>query len=273
MPTTLHWYTGRRTSEIHLHADDQHPGADEAESATGELARRCGLCRVPIAAQFFTLRGLPLCQDCASKIADKHAGPGRRRRAAILGLATAVFFAVVWFLATRSTGRPLSPLAMLAGPVIGLAVHQGSGGRGGLRYQIIAALLVYGAFVVRYVPPVFGGIAEAIREEHGGKLAAQGTRDATATATPALAGQQAQIGEAAEKHVSTATPMSERSSASATLKAYLVFTLVAWGLVLAAPFMPSTSGVLGAIFLLAGMAVAWRLNRRVHIKGPFSPSG
>jgi len=43
-------------------------------------------------------------------------------------------------------------------------------------------------------------------------------------------------------------------------KAYLVFALVAWGLVLAALFMPGTSGLLGTILLSAGMALAWRLT-------------
>ena len=255
-----------------MHADDQHPSTDEAEATTGELARRCSLCLVPIAAQFFTLRGLLVCPDCASNMEKKHAVPGGRRRAAILGLIAAAVFAVLWFLTTRSTGQPLSVLAVLAGLVIGLAVQKGSGGRGGLRYQVIAALLVYGAFIVRYVPPIFGGIADSIKDQHGAKLVAQGTHDAPVAATPAATGQPASNGEATEKHVSTATPMSEQSSVSATLEAYFVFTLIAWCLVLAAPFMASTSGLLGTIFLLVGMAVAWRLNRRVHIKGPFAPS-
>jgi hypothetical protein len=66
--------------------------------------------------------------------------------------------------------------------------------------------------------------------------------------------------------------MSARNSASATLKAYFVFTLVAWGLVLSAPWMPGTSGFLGILFLAAGMALAWWLNRRVHVLGPFPPA-
>ena len=226
-----------------MHADDQHPSTDEAEATTGELARRCSLCLVPIAAQFFTLRGLLVCPDCASNMEKKHAVPGGRRRAAILGLIAAAVFAVLWFLTTRSTGQPLSVLAVLAGLVIGLAVQKGSGGRGGLRYQVIAALLVYGAFIVRYVPPIFGGIADSIKDQHGAKLVAQGTHDAPVAATPAATGQPASNGEATEKHVSTATPMSEQSSVSATLEAYFVFTLI-----------------------------AWCLNRRVHIKGPFAPS-
>jgi hypothetical protein len=252
-----------------LHTDGKPIDRDEPEVAAGELARRCGLCRAPIAAEFFIMRSLILCPDCAGRIVKRHQGQGRRRRAELLGLAVAAVVAVLWFLASRSTGRPLSPLALAAGLGIGLTVHQGSGGRGGLRYQIIAVLLVYAAFVVRYVPPVFSGIADAIKEQHGAKEAVASNPHAPATAIPAPDLQPEAMGEAMKKHISTATPMSEQNSVSATLKAYFVFSLVAWGLVLAAPFMPGTSGFLGILFLAAGMALAWRLNRRVHVLGPF----
>lgn len=245
---------------------------DEPESATGELARRCGVCRVPITAKFFTLRGLILCSDCAGSTVKRHEGPGRRRRAALLGLVAASVFAVLWFLATRATGRPLSPLALAAGLGVGLAVHQGSGGRGGLRYQVIAALLVYATFVIRYVPPVFGGIAGAIKDQHSARMAAEGKGDASATTTPEHPPGQTRTGPRMEESAPAAAPVPKANSAAATLKAYFVFALVAWGLVLAAPFMPGTSELLGTILLLAGIAMACRINRRALVLGPFSPS-
>jgi len=45
--------------------------------------------------------------------------------------------------------------------------------------------------------------------------------------------------------------------------------LNARSLLLAAPFMPGTSGFLGTLFLAAGMALAWRMNPRVLVAGPF----
>ena len=246
-----------------MNLEDKHSGSDEAEVATGELARRCALCHVPIAAQFFTMRCLIVCPDCASKVVKRQEAPGRRRRAAILGLATAAVFALLWFLATRSTGRPLSPLALAAGLAIGLAVHQGSGGRGGRRYQLIAVLLVYTAFIGRYVPPVFGGIADAIKEQHSKKWMGENNRDTPVTTTPEPARPLAHSGKAIEKHISKLTSMSEQNSVSATIKAYFLFTLVAWGLVLAAPFMLGTSGFLGTLCLAAGLALAC----------PYKPSG
>jgi hypothetical protein len=67
---------------------------------------------------------------------------------------------------------------------------------------------------------MFGGLADAIKEHHGAKEAVASDREASAMTTPAPLLQPAQSGEAAELHVSTVTPMSERSSASATLEAY-----------------------------------------------------
>ena len=98
------------------------------------------------------------------------------------------------------------------------------------------------------------------------------SRDTPATTKSEPTRQLAQGGTTIEKHISTVTSVSERTSVSATIEAYFVFALVAWGLVIAAPFLPNTSGLLGTLCLAAGMALAWRLNRRERILGPFPSS-
>jgi hypothetical protein len=62
-----------------------------------------------------------------------------------------------------------------------------------------------------------------------------------------------------------------RASIVATIKAYAVFAAIAWCLVLAAPFIPSTSGALPITALVLGVALAIYLNRRVEPRGPFPP--
>jgi hypothetical protein len=236
--------------------EEQREGV-EPEAAKGELGRRCGLCRADLAGELYLLRGLVICPSCARGIAQRQTGAGKLRRALLFGTVAAISTALVWYLLARASSRPLAGLAVAAGVLVGLAVHQGSGGRGGWRYQIAAALLVYGAFVGRYVPPVFGGIADAIRKEHGAQLAAR----APATAVPAAAtGPPATI----------LPPSPPPASLRATLKAYLVFTVIAWGLVLASPFLPGTASVLALLALAAGMAIAVRLNRQVRLQGPFT---
>jgi hypothetical protein len=210
-----------------------------------------------------------VCRECAHKIEQTQVGPKRLRGALLFGAAAAVVAALLWFLATAATGRPLSGIAILAGIVIGLAVHQGSRGRGGLRYQLAAALLVYAAFVVRYVPPVFGGIAGAIKKDHAAAQLAEGK--AKPGTPPAATAPSASTAPGAAIAAVVPAPGTQ-TSAIATLKAYFVFTTIAWGLVLASPFMPSTSGVLAVLSLAVGMALAFRLNRRPRLRGPFSES-
>jgi hypothetical protein len=251
-----------------LDKQDHSQASDEPEAAAGELARRCTLCRTTIAGDFYLLRGLVVCHECAHKIEQTQVGPKRLRGALLFGAAAAVVAAVLWFLATAATGRPLSGIAILAGIVIGLAVHQGSRGRGGLRYQLAAALLVYAAFVVRYVPPVFGGIAGAIKRDHAAAQLAEGKAKPGTPRAAAAPSASTAPGAAAAAVPAPGT----QTSALATLKAYFVFTAIAWGLVLASPFMPSTSGVLPVLWLAVGMALAFRLNRRPRLRGPFSES-
>jgi hypothetical protein len=249
---------------------DQAPPADEPEAPAGEVSHRCTLCRAGIATELYLLRGLVLCPACAQSIERRQSGPAKVRRALLFGTVLAAAAALTWSVATAAVHRPLSGFAVVAGIVIGLAVRQGSRGRGGWRYQVTAVLLTYAAFVARYVPPVFGGIADAIKKEHAAEVALW------PTAGGSEARREAGMGTAAVTTTATA-PESPRgapaTSMMATVKAYFVFTLVGWGLVLAAPFMPGTMGLWPLLCLAAGMAIASRLNRRVLVQGPFASPG
>ena len=254
-----------------LRKNDRHEDGDGPEAAVGELARRCSLCRGNISAKFYVMRGLLVCPGCAEGIERRQTGRGSIRRAALLGAAAAAVSAIVWFLATAATSWQLSGFAVVAGVAVGMAVHQGSGGRGGFRYQLIAALLVYTAFIVRFVPPVFGGIADAIKKDHATAVLAEAKEQ---RADPAKTTTATAATTTATAIPTPETPsLGERTSTIATLKAYFVFTAVAWSLVLASPFMPGTAGVLSLLSLAGGMALAWRLNRRASLEGPFSAAG
>jgi predicted secreted protein len=248
-----------------VHQDTRPAGGDEPEAAAGELERRCSICHAAIPAEFFVLRGLLVCPTCAEGIQQRQAGRDKVRRALLFGAVTAAVSALVWYLLTAATSRQLAAFAVVAGLAVGLAVHQGSGGRGGLRYQVTAALLVYAAFVLRYVPPVFGGIADAIKQEHATRMQAENQPGAGAQVPAPPAPTATTPATAAPEPGAAAS----RPSTLATLKAYFVFTAVAWGLVLASPFMPGTTGALTLLSLAAGMALAFRLNHRVPIRGPF----
>ncbi len=253
----------------HPDRHDPPPASEEPETAAGEVARRCGLCGAELAGDTYTLGARVICPGCARDLEERQAGRGRWRRALVWGGLAALALASLWYLATRASSRPLPGIALLAGIAIGLVVHRGANGRGGLRYQLAAALLVYAAFVARYVPPVFGGIAAAIEREHA-PAAPRNWRE-TPPEPPTAPPPGAPASAAAEAPRPESAPAGP--STLATLKAYLVYTAVAWALVLAAPFLPGSFGVLSVISLALGMAAAAYLNRRVRPRGPFSGEG
>jgi hypothetical protein len=266
--TLVHWWRrarpGAMTSDTHTRAP---PPGDDPEVTAGELARRCGLCRAAIPGEFFLLRAGAVCPTCARGLQQRLAGRGRFRRALLWGGLAATMLASLWYLATVASSRPLSGLAVLAGIAVGLAVHWGSDRRGGLRYQVAAALLVYAVFVARYVPPVFGGIADAIKQQH-----TTATESAPSAAAPS-AGAVEPTGHPPSRTTPPAPSPASQTSGWATLRAYFVFTVIAWGLVLASPFLPGSLGLLSLLCLALGMAAAVGCNRRVHLRGPFPGSG
>jgi hypothetical protein len=250
----------------------RRPPGDEPEATAGEVGRRCGLCQAVIPAEFFAQGATVVCPSCALGIGQRLAGRGKLRRALIFGALAATILATLWYLSIVASSRPLAGVAVLAGIVIGLAVHWGSGRRGGLRYQIAAALLVYAAFVARSVPPVFGGIADAIKQQHAAATASPPTEHASGDSAPAAAGPSTG-GPSSASATSDDHASSSQTSVLATFKAYFVFTAIAWGLVLASPFLPGQLGILPLLSLALGMATAAGLNRRVRLQGPFPGSG
>src|SRR6185295_7386395 len=81
--------------------------------------------------------------------------------AALLG--TAIYYAIMAF-----TGYEFALVAILIGWMVGKAVHKGSGGRGGRRYQIIAVILTYISICSTYIPGILKGIESISQEESSG---------------------------------------------------------------------------------------------------------
>jgi type IV secretory pathway VirB2 component (pilin) len=246
------------------------PSSEDPEAPAGEVARRCSLCLLELSAEYFTLNHVPICPICAQKIRARSKDRGNLRRAAIHGGVTAGVLTVLWSLLTMVTGRPLPFLAVPAGIAIGIALHRGSTARGGFRVQLVAALLVYATFVARYVPQVFGGIADAIKREHAARIESPPGVGTTSSAREDTEVRGASSNPRPPDEAAQVVP-SEESSIIATLKAYFIFSLLAWGIVLASPFVPGTTGTLTLLSLLAGMAFAVGLNRRARMHGPFPP--
>ena len=124
------------------------PGSDAA-------AVTCAECTRPIASHYYTAGGQTLCGDCKLKVERALAGEGSSRAGRIgkslaLGFLAAVLGAAIWYGIAAAFNLEIGLVAILIGWMVGRAVQMGSGGRGGRRYQVAAALLAYLSIVMSY---------------------------------------------------------------------------------------------------------------------------
>src|SRR2546426_12468468 len=106
-----------------------------------------------------------------------HGSSGRRfAKALALGLGAAVVGAAIYFGIAALTGYEFGLVAIVVGLLVGGAVRKGSNGRGGRRYQLLAAFLTY--------TPVVGTDSSLIARELQKEWRAQG--DSPAAVAPGL---------------------------------------------------------------------------------------
>ena len=114
----------------------------------------CKACGKGIGDPYYQINGAKVCSNCAHTIKeqipqDSHAAFGRGVLygvgGAILGLGIYVGFAL-------ATGLVAGLVSLAVGWLVGKAIVTGSGGVGGRRYQLVAALLTYMAVSLAAVP-------------------------------------------------------------------------------------------------------------------------
>ena len=104
----------------------------------------CSACRQPIDRAYYELNGQVLCETCVHQIDAGFVGGSRFKRfskASVYGLLAAVGGTIIIYLFREITGWEAGIISILAGYMIGSAVKQGSGYRGGRVYQIMAVFL------------------------------------------------------------------------------------------------------------------------------------
>jgi len=211
------------------------PQFTTAEYSTQPGATACKSCGQAISGAYYRVNGVPACANCAQRIkeqipSDSHSAFARGISlglgGAILGLALA-------------TGWIVGFVSLAVGFIVGKAIAFGSGGVGGRRYQVAAALLTYMAVSLAAVPIA---ISQQMKQKSA-QQQAQASDPATAAAQPKM-------------H---------------PLKALGVLTLIG----LASPFLDLANpahGLIGLIILFVGIRIAWRLTagRAVNIVGPIN---
>jgi hypothetical protein len=194
----------------------------------------------------------------------------------LFGFGAAVLGMIIYATFAITTGIIIGYVSLAVGWLVGKAVIKGSGGVGGRRYQITAALLTYAAVSMSAIP-----IAIHYAGEH--RQAAQ----QKLTEKQKIALEQRQLeSEFGQKHQtpdqgSTTAPTDPPAVAQTGPKMGFAAAIEQLLLVgLASPFLevweggPSIGWVIGLVILAVGIRIAWRLTaaRPLAVFGPFTNS-
>ncbi len=121
---------------------------DRAEF-TETPVRACGSCKAPLSTEYFAVDSQTLCGNCAAQVrtlfAGEGLGAGRFLKAVLLGIGAAVAGAAVYAAIMIFANSEWALISIAVGWFVGAAVRRGSAGRGGWRYQLLAAFLTYTA--------------------------------------------------------------------------------------------------------------------------------
>ena len=226
---------------------DQLPPA-----ANGAPAVVCAGCHARLEAEYYEINGRPFCADCREKIeavAETPRGLLPLAIAAIFGLGAALAGAAIYYAVIAVTNFEIGLVAILIGYMVGYAVRKGAGGRGGLRFQILAAVLTYGAVGLAYTSlAVKAGIDER-RAAHANS--AQASADAPSPGAEASSG------------TAPATP------STALFLAYAAWLVASLPVLVVIGSMPS--GVINALIIFFGIRQAMRMTAApvLQVGGPF----
>ena len=140
------------------------PGA--AGGTTQPGVTTCAACQNPITGNYYAAGEHVFCPSCREQIlASMTGGSAARRffRAVVFGVLAGLLGALLWYAVRKLTGYEVGLIAVVVGWAVGAAVRKGSSDRGGIGYQILAAIITYCCIVTNYVPDVYAEISK----EHG----------------------------------------------------------------------------------------------------------
>lgn len=227
---------------------------------------QCGNCQSPLIGSYYRANATTLCEPCASGIqqlvAGKGSSAGRFFKAVFLGLGAAIVAAIGYGLWMGFTNIEFALITIAIGWLVGTAVRNGSGGRGGWRYGILAVALTYLAIAWSY----FGA---GVIQYGKGNLDTSSTAPTLSSKAPGVSNHSDSIGE---------TPSSSGDSDTATTLSRTPKWLVILTLFIisfAAPVMSGMDSILSIVIIGFGLWQAWKMNQRlnIEIEGPIPVDG
>jgi uncharacterized protein (DUF983 family) len=215
----------------------QTPQFATAEYSSNTSAMKCAACRQPISGSYFQIKAAPVCSACTERLRaqipqDSHAA---FMRALLFGIGGAVVGFALYVTFALATGLIIGWVSVAVGYIVGKAMHMGSRGVGGRRYQVVAVLLTYFAVSMSAVPIAI----EQIRLHH---------RD------------QAQ---------ETAQPQPVAPVSPARTVAVLAWVGIASPIL---DLQDPVHGLIGLVILFVGLRFAWQFTagRNLNVSGPYT---
>lgn len=120
-------------------------------------ARTCTGCHQPIAGDYYDVNGQAFCPACRTSLVHAHgSSPGAAAfgRALAIGLLAGAVGSTLYYLIDRVTSYKIELVAVAVGFLVGRGVRWGTGGRGGLLYQVLAVGITYAAIAFSFLPYV-----------------------------------------------------------------------------------------------------------------------
>jgi hypothetical protein len=228
---------------------------------------RCKSCDTTLTGRYYRINGALACENCTERLKqqipkDTHSA---FVRGFLFGLGGAFLGLILYATFGILTGLVIGYVSLAVGYIVGKAIKMGSGGLGGRRYQIAAALLTYSAVSIAAIPIYVSQIVKDKKAEKQSKVqhALPQAPSAAQPQDPAARG--------------TAVPQKPLAEAPADKKPSMGLGAVLGLAVLvglASPFLALQDpfhGIIGLIILFVGIRIAWQLTAgvKVDILGPF----
>lgn len=223
----------------------------------------CASCPSKIRDRYFEINGATVCANCRRLIAELERPEGGLRRFALatfFGVLGGALGAAVWYAVAKLFNLEIGLIAILVGWLVGSGVHRGAQGRGGWRYQLLAAFVTYASIVTTYIPPIYAELAKR--------------PDATAPGAPTPGRDPGVVIPAAPETPSTVPAPPAPGEPASLLGALGTLALAGaflYAIAFAAPFLMGVENLIGILIIGFAVHQAWRMNARpvFDIKGPF----
>jgi hypothetical protein len=225
----------------------------------------CAICSAPIQTHYYHVNGRPTCARCRDTAAEQATTPrgwGPLVRAGAFGIGAAIAGASIYYAVIAITDFEIGIVAILIGYLVGHAVRKGAGGRGGRRFQVLAAVLTYWAVGLAYTPLAFKQVSG---EEPKASAAA------VADSTRASVSDSVSVSSPDTAQVLATYDTEQKASHRSLLFSFGVLFVFVFALPVIAIVGSLPSGLLSALIIFIGLRAAWQKTAALplEVTGPF----